>query len=1744
MIELPRHWRLKEMDGGDHADGGHGNTFVIMEYAGTPTVEFDAVDTAGVGRKMRVNSVVRNTLTNKYYSCHDATAGSAVWVELGSGGGSGGSGIAIWSSGTEYAVDAVILYADRFWKCTALHTSGASFDITKFLPLSEGVRKITAVGHGLAVKNIVRPSGVGYVKAQADIEGNISNPPSIVWMVSGDTYVVVTGGIVTLSAHGYNLDTVYYTSDATAGAVVIEAPSVSNAVFRVIDANNIMMYWGAGGGGSSMKVNQPVNTSPSSGETGVVLSPTFTASAFSTLPLNADTHQMSDWEVATDSGFVTVVASNYSDTVNLASWTTASVLATGVQHWWRVRYQGTGLGWSKWSDGTSFTTRYVVTPSGTTPANGATGVSRTPALNSSAFNTSPGGVDTHLHSDWEVATDIGFTSIVESSYNDTVNKTSYTVSTLLGAGATYYYRVRHTGTLLGDSSWSTGVIFTTGAVNKAVNIDPTDAEIGVSLGGPLVSSAFATTPVACDTQLSADWEVYSDAGMTTLVRSSYDNTSSLTSWTVTADLNILTQYWGRVRHKGTAMGFGAWSDLTRFTTLSISVATPSITSPSEGATGVLLTPTITSSAFDTVPAGQDTHLSSDWEIATDSGFVTVVRSSYADTVNKTSWTVGTGLAINTTYYVRVRHTGNVYGDSSWSTGVSFTTVNIYVATPSVTSPSEGATVGRTPTITSSAFDTVPTGQDTHTSSDWEIATDVLFTTVVSSSYNDTVNKVSWASSTQLTAGITHYVRVRHTGTTYGDSAWSAGISFEVSAGVQKIVSGENNVTFNNWETYGKLADLIPNTTTVVYTGYSGFSGVNKGVIGSVNVEAGTSNFLKSTLSNGATIENQVFSCGYADGSVLQTGSSTVSGQIHGFLSFFNTSGGVITRKSVLGTPAGQSSYTYSLCTNSAKTQAMATGYHVNTGYSTQEMGHIMYSSDPSTGTCIARGYYESGRICVFYQGPGCFTSDGNMCAIGYSGDGTTDRATLLKVNTSLDIQSQLRVYVGSLASYFNCCVPSSTVSNGVYCAGYASTASNGTTAIITYFTTTHQWSKLYKMANNVNSDLIYRIAENASYVYVLIVNYTLADGGYGILCLNKTNGNVVWARKTNRAEGYALTTDLKVVGSDLIVCGYHSTSSTAFVASFNTTTGAVNYLKDSKIEYPFKPCQIEIIADGYMVIGKAEDEGVFANLGAIKNPHESPSFFDASWSYVTFTPYTPADTISTATPAFSTYTPTLSTALLPLTTPDLSWTVKDIPDYKPSTQSKRLTSMGANINFSGAGAGRIATYYNNVIYTCGYYNPAGIGYYMGRLGAINISNGTSHLAKRLYQSGITADQSFGYGGSVYADGMLCVGSATSIPGNSIVRPAIAFTNPSTGDVTHCKYMTGVTGASYTNNSCTNPAKTQVMATGYHANTGYNSTNIGHIMYSSDPSTGTCIARGYYESGRYCVFNRGPGCFTSDGNMCAIGYSGDGTTDRATLLKVNTSLDIQSQLRVYVGSLASYFNCCVPSSTVSNGVYCAGYASTASNGSTAIITYFTTAHQWSKLYKMANNTNGDAIYRIAENASYVYVLIANSTSADGGDGILCLNKSNGNVVWARKTNRTDVYTVLRDLCIIGSDLIVCGNLLNDANTPMIASFNATTGAVNYVKQGIYTATAYPHEIIPTDDGFCLVNEESYLATINNPHLSTDWFDATDTLNYVTFTPYSPADSITTAAPSFSTYTPTVSSLTVLSTDTGDTVVELV
>jgi hypothetical protein len=192
-----------------------------------------------------------------------------------------------------------------------------------------------------------------------------------------------------------------------------------------------------------------------------------------------------------------------------------------------------------------------------------------------------------------------------------------------------------------------------------------------SLTPELNGSAFTLVGGASDTHQTTDWQISDDSGFSNIVWEAAAS-ASLTQITVGLDLTDDTTYYARVRYNGSTYT-SDWSATVTFNTLDVTVNTPSITSPSDAATDIGETPTITSSAF-AVTGDTDSHASSDWQVASDSGFSTIVVQSLDDASNLESWTVPSGnLSTSTTYYVRVRHTGTTYGDSGWSSGVSFTT---------------------------------------------------------------------------------------------------------------------------------------------------------------------------------------------------------------------------------------------------------------------------------------------------------------------------------------------------------------------------------------------------------------------------------------------------------------------------------------------------------------------------------------------------------------------------------------------------------------------------------------------------------------------------------------------------------------------------------------------------------------------------------------------------------------------------------------------------------------------------------------------------------------------------------------------------------------------------------------------------------------------------------------------------------------------------------------------------------------
>lgn len=204
-------------------------------------------------------------------------------------------------------------------------------------------------------------------------------------------------------------------------------------------------------------------------------------------------------------------------------------------------------------------------------------------------------------------------------------------------------------------------------------IYPTTGTSGTLPDLTLEATGFAAL-YSVDTRIHRRFEValLSDASFSSPVFTAEVNADSVA---VTPNLALTTAYHWRCKDVATT-GKSAWMLTNSFVTGDISISTPTVTvtgSPD----AVPESPTITTSAFATVPADKDTHLSTDYEVRKSSDN-TLVWSSYNNTANKLSITVPAGvLEVNTSYIFKARHNGNNFGSSAYGSTTATTVASFF-----------------------------------------------------------------------------------------------------------------------------------------------------------------------------------------------------------------------------------------------------------------------------------------------------------------------------------------------------------------------------------------------------------------------------------------------------------------------------------------------------------------------------------------------------------------------------------------------------------------------------------------------------------------------------------------------------------------------------------------------------------------------------------------------------------------------------------------------------------------------------------------------------------------------------------------------------------------------------------------------------------------------------------------------------------------------------------------------------------
>ena len=179
-----------------------------------------------------------------------------------------------------------------------------------------------------------------------------------------------------------------------------------------------------------------------------------------------DRFEVTDW----NSALTTVVAASNAGSKTLtATATIGQVLSISV-----VAIDSYGNRSAPIARTITVVVRAVNAMSITSPANNATGIGQAPVISGNSFSVN-GGADTQVSADWEVWTGAGRTgTLVWSSINDTVNKTSITMplSPILASSTVYYIAARYKGTTLGYggygySSFTTVAVFVPTTVGTA-----------------------------------------------------------------------------------------------------------------------------------------------------------------------------------------------------------------------------------------------------------------------------------------------------------------------------------------------------------------------------------------------------------------------------------------------------------------------------------------------------------------------------------------------------------------------------------------------------------------------------------------------------------------------------------------------------------------------------------------------------------------------------------------------------------------------------------------------------------------------------------------------------------------------------------------------------------------------------------------------------------------------------------------------------------------------------------------------------------------------------------------------------------------------------------------------------------------------------------------------------------------------------------------------------------------------------
>jgi hypothetical protein len=398
----------------------------------------------------------------------------------------------------------------------------------------------------------------------------------------------------------------------------------------------------------------PVISSPLNNSTKNALIPTFTIADLVAL-VSGDTHLFTEWEVRTESlGAGSLVANSTTTGISIRSWTPTSALVGNAVFYLRARIKTQLFGLSGWKE-IKFSTGYVVAPVIVSPASGELGLYPN-SVNVALAPMVIQGTDTPKSTTYLLHTGTSQSGSLIKSVTTTTQLSSIVLNQFdvdgsigpLKCGVMYYLTVMHTGTLFGDSLYSTAA-FTTGQTGTPTWVSPAvDDEQNYALNS-VVSVNPGSVSGKSDVILNYTIEYRTGASGSGSV--AHAATMSGSSYTPpTGSLQPATSYWIRVRANYENYGPSIWIERKINTANSV---TPRITSPALGEINLDPGVLIKSSPFGILGT---THLSSSWRVSTSSDMAAIVDTSPNNTVSKTAWRSSLLLG-STKYWVQVMHHG-------------------------------------------------------------------------------------------------------------------------------------------------------------------------------------------------------------------------------------------------------------------------------------------------------------------------------------------------------------------------------------------------------------------------------------------------------------------------------------------------------------------------------------------------------------------------------------------------------------------------------------------------------------------------------------------------------------------------------------------------------------------------------------------------------------------------------------------------------------------------------------------------------------------------------------------------------------------------------------------------------------------------------------------------------------------------------------------------------------------------------